>query len=248
MKGLLTSLTFILVAATLLIPPCAWGRPSASDPVFRNLVLNRIRAYGRGDYPAYRSLLDANFVHISDLGERRTRAEMKTYVLGHGDTHATYQIADLNFRVQGGFAVVFATVNEHSADHNSTLREADTFVWRHDRWLYQDHQETAVFEHPAVISIAQDILKDYPGRYVSVGGQIDIITVRGTELVAQSPGDATVVALLPIGPDAFALPGDPAVVIFVRSRTGVVTQCIWHQPSGQVITETRYGEAAQGGR
>ncbi len=241
-------LALLFATVTLLIPLNVWAGPAASDSVFRDLILTRIRAYGRGDYLAYSRLIDPRFVHISDLGERRTRSQIRAFVSGHGDNHETYVISDLSFRVQGELAVVYAKINEHSADHDGALMETDVFVWRHGRWLYSCHQETSVFQTPKVWQVSVEKLNDYPGRYVSSGGIVDLIAVRGADLVAQAPGDAEAVVLLPVGPDAFALPNDPAVVFFIRGKTGAVTHCIWHLPSGQVTIENRNVEAAQGVR
>ena len=213
---------------------------TGSEQRFRELVLERVTAYGRGDWAAYERLLDPDFVHVSDLGERRALGQMRAFVTAHAGSRATYAIANLHWRVQGSLAIVEAEVRERLPDHAGAWRETDIFVRHQGRWRYQLHQETAIAQPPVPVTVADDALAEYVGRYRSATGTVDVIELREGKLQAGSATDAERVALIPVGRAAFALPGDPTLLVFQRDRTGSVVGCVWHLPSGQVTNSSRF--------
>lgn len=224
----------------LVAPPASAATSRASDAVFRQLIEQRVAAYASGDVAAYERLLDREFVHISDRGQRRTRKDMSAFVgQNAGGSGATYVVTALAWRVDGDVATVDAALSEHSGDFDGGFRETDIFVWRNGRWLYGHHQETAVLQTPRAVAIADDVLSDYAGRYRSVTGAVDIITVQNGALRAQPTPNDPGVALIPVARGAFAIPQDPTVVVFLRDAKGAVVGCLWHLPSGQAISSTR---------
>ena len=218
----------------------AHARTHAPADIFRALILERITAYGRRDADAYERLLAPDFTHVSDLGERRTRPQVRAFVTGHADMRAVYAISDLTVSVAGSLAIVSAQVSERSPDHVGALRETDIFVRRRGRWLYRSHHETAVYQPPAPVAVTDDRLADYTGRYRSPSGTVDAIEERGGKLVAGAATDSERVTLIPVGRGVFAIPGDPTLLVFVRDRTGSVVGCVWHLPSGQVTNARRF--------
>ncbi|MBD5605369.1 MAG: nuclear transport factor 2 family protein [Candidatus Eremiobacteraeota bacterium] len=180
----------IALASTIGVRTAALARPAASAAVFRALILERIRAYGRGDLRVYDGMLANGFVHVSDRGERRTRSEMRAFV-GHADNHATYDVFDVSYVLDGDLAIVDAVVHERLAGSTHGLRETDVFVSHGDRWLYLRHHETAIVQPPIAAAVGDDRYDDYVGRYRSAAGAIDDITMRGGLLFDRdAPGDA----------------------------------------------------------
>ena len=228
----------VLVAS----PSCAASPPVGTDAAFRQLILSRITAYGRGDVAAYTRLIDADFIHISDLGRRRTRNEMPPYVAAHGTSQATYEIVSMVWKIEGNLAIVDAELREHLPDHEGGMMETDIFVWRGNRWLYRHHNETAIAQSPRPVAVSVTILGDYVGRYRSATGITDIITASDGTLFDQLLPETARTGLIPVGRDAFALPDDPTLLVFVRDGSGSVVQCVWHLPSGQVINAPRDAE------
>ena len=230
----------LVAAALLLHARPAMASPTGSDAVFRALLLARITAYGRGDASAYTRLLDRDFVHVSDLGARRTLGQMPAFVSAHAGSGETYSIASLHWRVEGPLAIVDAEVRERLPDHAGAWRESDVFVWRQGRWRYRLHHETAIAQSPAPVTVADDAMGDYVGRYRSDAGTVDAIELHDGKLQAGSAGGTERVALVQVGRGAFAFAGDPTLLVFVRDRSGSVVSCVWHLPSGQTTNAQRF--------
>lgn len=229
----------LLSLVTSLAVPAFGAQRTANDAVFRKLVLERIRAYGRGDAATYLTLLADGFVHVSDLGERRSKDQMRAYVKGHGDSPASYAISRLSWRTEGNLAIVEAEVRERVPDMENALRETDILKWQDDRWLYLLHHETAVWQAPIAVAVTGDRLADYAGRYRTSTGTIDIITTNGRNLFGRTLPDVAVSPLVQVGRGAFGLRADPTLVVFLRDRAGSVTGCLWHLPSGQTVLSHR---------
>jgi hypothetical protein len=77
----------------------------ASSQVFEKLILDRIQAFGRGDARSYAELVDPDFVHISDMGGRRTAKQLEPYIVS-GKSSAKFAVRDLSFKIHGQLAVV----------------------------------------------------------------------------------------------------------------------------------------------
>lgn len=238
--------TWVSVSAMLLLSIVTWSavpafgaQRMASDAVFRKLVLERIRAYGRGDAATYMTLLADGFVHVSDLGERRSKDQMRAYVTGHGDSPASYAISRLTWRSVGNLAIVEADVREHLPDTENALRETDILTWRDDRWLYLLHHETAVWQAPIAVAVPGDRLADYAGRYRTSTGTVDIITTNGRNLFGRTLPEIVASPLVQVGRGAFGVGADPTLVVFLRDRAGRVIGCLWHLPSGQTVLSHR---------
>lgn len=243
MRSTALRLMGVALAVLTAASPGFAARPRGSDAGFRRLILDRITAYGRGDVVAYTRLIDADFVHVSDLGTRRTRAEIPAYVAAHGDYHATYAIVRLTWKIAGQVAIVDAELREHLPDHDGGIMETDLFVWRGNRWRYRHHAETEIVQPLRPVAVAAAMLADYVGRYRTATGITDVITARDGRLFDATPPDPGATELTPVGRDAFAISGDPTLLVFVRDASGAVIQCLWHLPSGQLVTSTRVADA-----
>jgi hypothetical protein len=235
----------VCTAVLLAYSPCAASPPVGTDAGFRQLILSRITAYGRGDVAAYTNLIDADFVHVSDLGRRRTRAEIPAFVAAHGNNHATYQIVSMTWKIEGTLAIVDAEIREHLQDHDGGIMEADIFVWRGNKWLYRHHAETAIAQSPRPVVVSATVLAEYVGSYRSTTDITDVITTSGGKLFDQMLPEVGKTELIPVGPDAFALPDDPTLLVFIRNKGGIVVQSLWHLPSGQVVNAPRTAERAR---
>jgi hypothetical protein len=233
----------MLIVVTMLVSlfsaPALGEQRNGTDTIFRKLILERIRAYGRGDVETYTAMLAKGFVHISDLGQRRTEAQMRAYVGGHADNHASYTISNLSWLMKSGLAVVDAEVHEHLPDMELAQHETDIFVLRAGRWLYLRHQETARWEAPVAVAALGDRLDDYIGRYRTTAGTIDVIALRHGRLVDQTLPDDAQEPLVHVARGAFGFSDDPTLAVFLRDTSGKVTQCLWHLPSGQTTISKR---------
>lgn len=228
-----------ILVATALLPVVVAAAPVASEAGFRQLITARLVAVAKGDWPAYRTLLDPQFVHISDLGARRSFGDMQRFVEGHVGSLAKHGVVNLSFRRVGSLAIVDAVVREHLPDIEAAWRETDVFVPDGKRWRYVYHHETPIPQPPVAAALGEDRLEDYVGHYRSGAGTRDIFTAAGGTLFGQSsPGDAPT-ALIHVAPGAFAVVGDPSVLAFIRDRSGRVTGFLAHLPSGQVTVSQR---------
>jgi hypothetical protein len=227
------------VASALVVPAIAAATPAATGARFRQLIETRLVALSHGDWPAYRTLLDPRFVHISDLGERRSFENMAKFVTGHAGSKVRHEVASLSMRVVGSLAIVDAEVREHMPDGEAAWRETDVFVLSGDRWRYLSHHETPIPQPAVAMAVGDDQLDDYVGDYRSSAGTEDIITAVGGTLFGQaSPGEKPT-AFIHVGPGAFAVAGDPSLLTFVRDRSGRVTAFLWHLASGQIAVSKR---------
>jgi hypothetical protein len=228
-----------VVAAALVAPAVAVAAPAATEAQFRQLIETRLVAVSRGDWPAYRTLLDPRFVHISDLGERRSYQDMEKFVTGHAGRKVRHDVASLSVRVIGSLAIVDAEVREHMPDVEAAWHETDVFVLSGNRWRYLSHHETPIPQPAVAMAVGDDRLDDYVGHYRSSAGTEDIFAAVGGTLFGQSSPGETPTALVHVGPGAFASPGDPSLLAFVRDRGGRVTAFIWHLASGQIGVSNR---------
>lgn len=218
------------------------AQPAASDAVFRKLVLERIQAYGRGDVATYLPLLADGFVHISDLGARRSKDQMRAFVGGHDNARASYRIARLSWRRDHDLAIVEAEIHEQLSDTRNALRETDIFTWHGNRWLYLLHHETAIWQAPVAMTVFGDPLKAYAGRYRTPAGTVDVITASRKTLLGRTLPSTVASPFVQVGRGAFGLADDPTLLVFLRDRTGNVTGCLWYLPSGQTVLSQRIRE------
>lgn len=211
------------------------GMPVASTRIFEKLVLDRIQAFGRGDARAYTSLIEKDFIHISDTGERRTASQMTKHVAVSGSHKNSYSVRDLVWQIRGNLAVVDCEVVLNEDGGQNRQRETNLFAVRNGRWVYLLHQETAIQEHPNAVAIDPIIVADYVGEYRQETGGRDIFSTRGGQLFGQgSPSDEPV-QFVPIAPGAFVIAGDPGVMIFERDPQGKVIGYLLHTGNGRML-------------
>lgn len=230
-------LTLALIACLAAHP--ATAAPAPSERGFHDLIAKRLTAYSRGDWASYRQLIDPAFVHISDLGKRRTLAELQQHVASNAGSRASHDVEKVVWHVIGPIAVVDAEVHEHMPDFEAAWQETDLFVVRGGRWTYLHHQETPIPRLPQAVIVVGDQLGDYAGHYRSPAGTDDFITIGGGKLLARGAIDDPPTELIPVAQGTFAVAGDPAIVSFIRDRRGQVIGCVLHLPSGQVTQSRR---------
>ncbi|MCL6740368.1 DUF4440 domain-containing protein [Sphingomonas sp. RB56-2] len=226
----------IFGAAPLLAEP-----PAATADIFRDLVQRRLSAYASGDADTYLSLIDPQFVHIYDNGRRRTYSEISEMVRGLGNQDARHRVENVNFRLVGDLAIADVIVVEYIYGLELRWRETDVFRPDQGRWRFLHHQETAILGAPEPVLIDEATLQDYVGRYQHPDGVIEVISREGTKLFSQMEGDASRNALVTIGADAFAFPGDAVFTYFGRDRTGKVTQLNMRHLTGKIVVARKIG-------
>ncbi len=213
--------------------------PPHSDEVFRDLIAQRLDAYGRGDSAAYSHLIANEFVHIMDTGVRRTRDELLEHVAANKGSKFRFDVGTLHARVYGQLAVVDCEEIHYLSfgrrEIATPLHETDVFIWREGRWLYLQHQETLKVVNPK--AEAQDVrsLDDYAGRYEWWPGYVDIITRKGNTLFGQDSVNAAPTPMEASSGESFFVKGDASQTTFVRDRHGRVTHYLLHFPNGQVV-------------
>jgi Domain of unknown function (DUF4440) len=108
--------------------------PPHSDEVFRELIVQRLDAYGRGDSAAYSRLIANEFVHIMDTGIRRTRDELLEHVAANKGSKFRFDVGTLHARVYGQLAVVDCEDIHYLSfgprEIATPLHETDVFIWR----------------------------------------------------------------------------------------------------------------------
>ncbi len=232
-----------LLACSIVASPSAATRPThppASKDVFEKLILARIQAYGRGDVGSYARLVEPDFVHISDMGSRRTGKQLEPYIHSGKSNSTTFAVRDLSFKVRGQLAVVDSEVTAADPLVSERMRELDVFEARGSRWAYVAHSETIVQEKDiGAASTAPDALQQYAGRYILPGGGADILTASHGQLFGQDALGSEATPLIPITRDTFVLAGDPSITIFERNGKGVVTGYALRLGNGRVIRATK---------
>ena len=231
-------LAFSVVAApAAAITPTS---PQASKQIFEKLILARIEAYGRGDVRSYSNLVAPDFVHISDVGGRRTAKQLEPYILSGKSNSTTFAVRDLSFKVRGQLAIVDSEVTATDGLVSERMRELDVFEARGSRWTYVAHSETIVQEKdiPAA-SIDPVKLQQYAGRYVLPGGGADILTASHGQLFGQDAPGSQATPLVPIAADAFVVAGDPSITIFERNGQGIIIGYALRFGNGRVIRATK---------
>lgn len=239
---------FVLAAAgaVALFGAAASGAEPAGEQV-RGVILRRLQAYSRGDLSAYRRMLAPGFVHVSDTGQRRSGAELERFVREGRSRGVRFEVTDLHAQAAGQLVLVEAMVLEEAADMQGAFRESDVLIRQGGGLLFLRHAESAVPQPPQPTAVSGDHLPDYAGTYRSPAGTTDVISAKDGRLFGQSGQNGQSEAATPfiqVGQGAFAVPDDPTLLVFVRDRTGAVTGCIWHLPSGQVIRSVRVGGAS----
>ena len=210
--------------------------PAASRPVFEALILARIRAYGRGDFAAYSRLVAPDFVHISDVGGRRTLTQLEPYVRSGKSASATFAVHNLSFKVRGHLALVDCDVVATDALTSGDLREIDVFEPRGGHWVYLAHSETVMqVEDVKAVRLDSATLQQYAGRYRLPGGGIDFLSASGGKLMGSDAPEGEGTLLIPIAADTFVMGGDPSVTIFERNAQGRVTGYALRLGNGRVI-------------
>ena len=234
-----TVMAFVsLGACSVMASPVAAAQPSplpASSQVFEKLILDRIQAFGRGDARSYAELVDPDFVHISDMGGRRTVKQLEPYIVS-GKSSAKFAVRDLSFKIHGQLAVVDCEIVATDALATQRMREMDVFEAQGSRWVYISHAETIVQES-AVTALPADpqILQQYVGRYLQPGGGTDLLAVSKGQLMGRDSPEAEPTPLVRIAADTFVMEGDPSVTIFERDARGIVQGYALRLGNGQVI-------------
>jgi hypothetical protein len=230
-----------LASLFLILASPAAAQDAAGAPIFRALIERRIAAIQATDVAAYMALLDKDYVAISDLGARKTLADIPAHVTG-ADPTRRYEIRSLNVRaVMGDLAIVDAEIGEDMVDAMGGWRESDIFVRRDGRWLYLHRQDTALLQAPAPAPMKNEALEDYAGLYRSARGTTDIFTVKDGTLYGRSKPEDVPTALVHVAQEMFSIPGMPDLLIFLRDSSGKVTGFADHLTSGQVIPSERVG-------
>lgn len=240
MKSSIRLLSVFLPAAAVIALSIAFSSVSAADPsdaLFRDLILQRVKAHSRGDLAAYRRLLDKDFVHIDDAGNRRVAAEMSEiaqandseWVLGKSHTRL----------VSPTLAVVDCEVTEllkfGPRRLQMPLHEMDIFILRSGKWLFLEHAETHALDQPKPISLSQDQFNDFVGFYEWWPGYQETISLHDNRLYVQATGDTAPTPMLAAGADAFFVQGDASLSVFVRGSDGKVSKELTHFPDGKVV-------------
>ena len=215
------------------------GSLPASKQVFEKLILDRIQAFGRGDAGSYAKLVDPNFVHISDMGDRRTAKQLEPYIVS-GKSSEKFAVRDLSFRIIGQVAMVDCEIVSTGALATQRMRELDVFEAQGSRWVFVSHAE-AIVQESDVTALPADpqILQQYVGRYLQPGGGTDLLSVSNGQLVGRESPEAQPTPLVRIAADTFVLEGDPSVTIFERDLQGNVSGYALRLGNGHVIRATK---------
>ncbi len=216
--------------------------------MFSQLILARLRAFGRGDSAAYRALVGPDLVHTDDHGTRRTFRQVLAHVAANRPPDGTapavqYNVSNVAVQVQGqaDWAFVEATVSEGLLFGTQRMgglwQETNVFAKRKARWYLIRHAETPIAGR-AAHSIAGDSaqLKEFVGRYAWWPGYEDRITQRGATLYGQDSEKSAPWPFVQLSPDAFFPKNDSSTVVtFGRDATGQVTHYNLWAPGWPII-------------
>ena len=213
-----------------------------SDDEFRQLVLERRRAFGHGDAAAYGRLIAPEIVHLNDSGVRRTRDALLAHVAGNRDSGAQYEVTALETHpIDANTIVVDCEVAESLpfGPHNerTLARELNVFVRKNHRWLVVAHSETPELTDPS--PAASHEIADYAGTYEWWPGYQETYRVEGSTLTVRATGESVSTKLQAASGESFYAPGDTSVVVFCRDRSGRVTHAVIHFFDGRLVNARR---------
>jgi len=215
------------------------------SPIFRRLISARLTAAKHADTAAYRRLADPQLVFVDEDGVRTTVAERLRQLAAHGaeDERVHYDVDSLHVSVMGDMALVDYLGIEHEPlgprEHISSHRTLDTYLLRGGQWRLLRHADVLTLALPAPVKLTAAALDEYVGRYEWWPGYIDTITRQGNQLFDQSTGEKKASLNLAATPESFYIAGDPALLVFVRDKTGRVVGYVLHWPDGQVMSARR---------
>jgi ketosteroid isomerase-like protein len=145
--------------------------------------------------------------------------------------HAYVDIAVASFRLE---------LDEDWAGQRlfGTSRFTDVFTRRGDRWMLVAHQETPV---PNARRVAVNVdpagFDAYSGEYQITPGYRIKVKREGDKLMEQWPSDPDYIEDVPVSESTFVARGEPGLSIYVKGKTGKVTNFISRTPSGDLIAK-----------
>jgi SnoaL-like domain len=233
----------VLAACAIALSPAGAAAQSGDAILFRDLILQRRQAYGRGDTAAYARLVADSLVHIDDRGMRRDRAAVMRFVKENAGGRARYVIGDLHVRRTGSIAVVDCDVTEFipfgPREQRIAAHELNVFEMHGARWLLVQHAETPLLGQPDSVAMDSLTLDQYVGRYEWYPGFVDTITRRGNQLFILSTGESEPAPLSAAGNGAVVIEGDPSVGFFTRDASGKVDAELVHFLDGRLVRARR---------
>jgi len=235
---------FACLAPTSALQAQSPASRDSSSALFRRLIMERGASAQHADTASYRHFVAPEMIYLDDDGSRQAVEEHIKGIAAKGpdDARIRNDIDSLHvFRV-GDIALVDYWNVKHvpygSRDHATASRSLETFVLRDGQWLLLRHTEVQALALPTPTAVRASVLDEYVGQYQWWPGYIDTITRVGDQLFDQSTGEKKATLNLAATPEAFYLPGDASLLVFIRNRAGRVVGYLVHWPDGQV-TPTR---------
>lgn len=227
--AVLLLLPLTVAAATVAQPPA----PAAADDPYWHLKAERVRAYRERDRRFFEQLLAPDFVALGADGRHRSRAEYLDAELGRDSGAAPAvdtDVARFQSQRRGDTLILRYEETEHSqvGTQRFELRLArlDVYVRIHGRWRLQAMTAVQVPDAPAALQLEPAQLDAYVGEYRFGPDIVSVVRRVGSRLLERSTGNEEA-ELVPIGPDLFYSPADPA------SRTGFERDA-----TGRVVAQT----------
>lgn len=231
------------------------GTPAAMAPMppkvdtpefFRNLTERRANAYLTGDRKFYENLLSEDFVMMGDNGAVSKKGAYLDAEFANPPSRSMkpfFSISDFRVITQRkDFAVISYLKTEGmkigEQSFSADARRLDTYALEQGQWRLITMVASRVLKPPKPISLPDDKLAEYVGKYsVAPGVESEIIVLNG-QLVERST-DQEPVVLMPLGYDTFFDPEDSPVArtIFRRDASGKVVAWSYVNGDQEVIAK-----------
>lgn len=112
-------------------------------------------------------------------------------------------------------------------------RGVDVYARENGQWRWAFHQTTRVPRKPSIVPVADDLLSEYTGRYVSVEGVAYRVSKEGGGLVLEGQHGKT--SFKPQSESTFNASPLPVNVVFLRDTSGKVTLMEVHRREAATV-------------
>lgn len=220
-RGMLAILTVLALSASAAPPPEIVAQFRARDQALMNAVT-------AGDRAVWDRAMSPDAIYVDEEGNITGKAGLLVQItpLPGGDA-GHIAIADYTLHISGDVATVVHKDDEVELWHGQTLRAnyITTETWKRagGDWKLLLSHVYVVAKSPPAITLPQEKLAEYTGRYQAGPGVVAVVRKDGGHLVFQDR-DKPAKPFLVEMPDVLFVPGQPRFKdLFQRDAAGHIT-------------------------
>lgn len=230
----------LLAALAIQVPGAAEQTTDQIAKLLRAKDQTLLDAIAPGDRKAWEAALAADAVYIDENGSVMTRDEfLKQLDPLPAGASGSLQITSYSVRVSGDLATVIHVDDEQENYHGEKLlaHYLTTETWRNEAGAWKLHMvhAYAMLKDPPAISLPNDVLQQYVGRYLAGNDLVYVIEWDGKQLLGGREG-GTMTPLLVEVRDVFFVAGQPRIrKIFQRDSEGRISGFVDRRESWDLV-------------